>query len=540
MDKRNNKRQSISQRLSLFMAAMMLVMALVVSVISFVALEGTYLRLYNEKAQDVVRTLAAKVDGDRIAGYVETGEKDDYYAWMKGEFDLVKSEFTGIQYLYLFQPREDHFIYVVEGNKAEDDPELRSELGETFDYRETEYTYLVPDVAAGRASTALIQGADAGYGKTISAWAPVFDSRGNVAGMVEADCTLSNIAEVSGTFVLAIIGFLALCIVLVLLLALWMLRRNVTVPLGKLTKMVDSYEHGTFNEARFRHNDEIQWLATSFTEMTTRISAYTEQVARATADKEHIRAEFDVAKQIQNGILPTAFPAFPERKEFDLIASVDASRDIGGDFYDFFLIDEDHLALVIGDGSDKGVPAALFMVIVKTLIKNRAIQGFSPAEVLQNVSEQLLESYSAGMFSTVWFAVLELSTGQGIAVNAGHEHPVLCRAGQRFALQEYRHSPPLGAIEGGRFRDHGFRLEPGDTLFVYTDGLTDTVNGQEELFGAGRIVEALNREPEASPSVLLQTVENAAKRFAGDMPQSDGITMLALRYFGPEGERDGF
>lgn len=137
MDKRKNKRQYISQRLSLFMAAMMLVMALVVSVISFVALEGTYLRLYNEKAQDVVRTLAAKVDGDRIAGYVETGEKDDYYAWMKGEFDLVKSEFTGIQYLYLFQPREDHFIYVVEGNKAEDDPELRSELGETFDYRET-------------------------------------------------------------------------------------------------------------------------------------------------------------------------------------------------------------------------------------------------------------------------------------------------------------------------------------------------------------------------------------------------------------------
>ena len=314
MDKRNNKRHSISQRLSLFMAAMMLVMALVVSVISFVALEGTYLRLYNEKAQDVVRTLAAKVDGDRIAGYVETGEKDDYYAWMKEEFDLVKSEFTGIQYLYLFQPREDHFIYVVEGNKAEDDPELRSELGDTFDYGETEYTYLVPDVAAGRASTALIQGADAGYGKTISAWAPVFDSRGNVAGMVEADCTLSNIAEVSGTFVLAIVGVLALCIVLVLLLALWMLRRNVTVPLGKLTKMVDSYEHGTFNEARFRHNDEIQWLATSFTEMTARISAYTEQVARATADKEHIRAEFDVAKQIQNGILPTAFPAFPERK----------------------------------------------------------------------------------------------------------------------------------------------------------------------------------------------------------------------------------
>ena len=125
MDKRNNKRHSISQRLSLFMAAMMLVMALVVSVISFVALEGTYLRLYNEKAQDVVRTLAAKVDGDRIAGYVETGEKDDYYAWMKEEFDLVKSEFTGIQYLYLFQPREDHFIYVVEGNKAEDDPDLK-------------------------------------------------------------------------------------------------------------------------------------------------------------------------------------------------------------------------------------------------------------------------------------------------------------------------------------------------------------------------------------------------------------------------------
>ena len=520
------------------MAALMLLMAIIVTVISYSSLRATYLRLYNEKAQDLVRMLASEVDGDRIAGYVDTGEKDEYYAWLENEFSRVKSEFTGIQYLYLFQPHDDHFIYVVEGFKPGDDPDVASFLGDVYQYSETDYKYLVPDIQAGRASTGLIQGTDVGYGQTISAWAPVLDAQGRVAGMVEADCILSNLNSVVRGYAMRIIGVMLACILVVLFLALQILRGNITEPLKKLTGMVDSYEHGVFSEARFRYDDEIQSLASSFADMTRRIDAYTDEIARATADQERIRAEFNVAQQIQTDILPNKFPAFPDRKEFDIVAAIESCQEIGGEFYDFFLVDNDHLAMVVGDTSDTGVPAALFMVILQTLIKNRTMQGFSPAEVLQNVNEQLLEGNRSGMFATVWFAVLELSSGKGIATNAGNEHPILRRAGKKFELVEYQHSPPVGAKAGTRIRDHGFQLEPGDTVFIFTHGLKELCSEKDEIFGTEHILEALNRDPEASPSVLLQTMKASVERFSGDAPRIDGMTMLSLKYYGPDGASD--
>ena len=538
MKHKKKTKKSLNRRITTLVGILMVVMFAAVSFISYWALKATYLRLYNEKAQDIVRSLASEIDGDRLAQYVETGDTDEYYEWLQSEFNRIKKEFSGIQYLYLFYPKEDRFIYIVDGIKPWDDLSMINILGDEFEYGETEYKYLVPDIQTGQASTELIQGEDVGYGRTISAWAPVFDSNHKVAGMVEADCSLSDLNSVVFQYARLIIGVQLVCMLFVLLLVVEVIQRNVTEPLGKLVEMVDSYEYGAVIEPKFRHDDELQRLGDSFADMTQRIDAYTEEVARATAEQGRISAEYNVAKQIQTDILPNSFPAFPDRREFDLIASIYSSKDICGDFYDFFLIDEDHLALVMGDVSGKGVPAAMFMVIVKTLIKNRALQGFSPAEVLQNVSEQLLEGNNAGMFATVWFAVLELSTGKGIAANAGQEHPTLRRAGKRFELQEYRHSPPIGAMEGIRFRDHGFQLEPGDTLFVYTDGVSGAMNQREEAFGPARLLEVLNREPDASPSVLLQSMKTTIDSYAGEMQQPDDMTMLSLKYYGKGGPSD--
>ncbi len=538
MKQREKTKNSLNRRITTLIGILMIVMFAAVSAISYWALRSTYLRLYNEKAQDIVASLASEIDGDRLARYVETGETDEYYDWLQQEFNRIKKEFKGIQYLYLFYPEEDRFIYIVDGIKPWDDLNMINVLGDEFEYGEMEYKYLVPDIKAGQASTALIQGADVGYGRTISAWAPVFDSEHKVAGMVEADCILSDLNSVVFRYARIIVGVQLVCMLFVLLLVVEVLQRNVTKPIGRLVEMVESYEHGAVSKPKFPHNDEFQRLGTSFSDMTHRIDAYTEEVARATAEQGKISAEYNVAKQIQTDILPNSFPAFPDRREFDLAASLYSSKDICGDFYDFFLIDEDHLALVLGDVSGKGVPAAMFMVIVKTLIKNRALQGYSPAEVLQNVSEQLLEGNNAGMFATVWFAVLELSTGKGIAANAGQEHPTLRRAGKRFELQEYRHSPPVGAMEGIRFRDHGFQLAPGDSLFVYTDGVSGAENGREETFGTARLLEVLNREPEATPSVLLQSVKSTIDGFSGELQQLDDLTMLSLKYYGKDGPSD--
>ena len=538
MLQKKRAQQSLNRRITIQLILLMAVIAAIVSVISYRALESTYLRLYNQKAQDVVRMLADTVDGDRLEGYVTSGTTDEYYDEMREKFNQAKSSFRGIQYLYLFYPEKDRFIYILDAMKEGDDASKIEQFGDVYEYGEMELANLVPDIEAGRASEKLIEGADVGYGRTISAWAPVFDASGKVVGMVEADCVLSDLTEVVRGHAIRIVGALLLCMVVLLLTAFWILRQNVSQPLGRLTELVDGYEHGAFSEAKFRYNDEIQQLATSFGDMTRRLSAYTDEVARATAEKERIGAEMNVAKQIQMDILPNTFPAFPDRREFEVFAAMDPTQEIGGDFYDFFLIDDDHLAMTVGDVSGKGIPAALFMVMVKTLVKNRAVQGFSPAEVLQSVSEQLLEGNQADMFATIWFAVLELSTGRGIAANAGHEHPALRHEGEKFELQVYRHSPPIGAIEGVRFRDHGFQLVPGDTLFVYTDGAADAINAQEEPFGTARVLDALNREPGASPSVLLQTVKTDIDSFIGSYPKIDDVTMMVLKYYGPDGGSD--
>ena len=257
------------------------------------------------------------------------------------------------------------------------------------------------------------------------------------------------------------------------------------------------------------------------------------QKMQSEKEKERIGAELNVATQIQADMLPRIFPAFPERKEFDLYATMDPAKEVGGDFYDFFLVDDDHLGLVMADVSGKGVPAALFMVIAKTLIKNRALLGESPAVVLRNVNEQLCEGNEAELFVTVWLAVIEISTGKGIAANAGHEHPVIRRADGKYELVEYRHSPAVATMEGIRFREHEFELHPGDRLFVYTDGVPEATDANNELFGPERMLEALNRNVSAEPKELLASVREEIDTFVGAAPQFDDITMLGIHYYGP-------
>jgi sigma-B regulation protein RsbU (phosphoserine phosphatase) len=191
----------------------------------------------------------------------------------------------------------------------------------------------------------------------------------------------------------------------------------------------------------------------------------------------------------------------------------------------------------MADVSGKGVPAALFMVIAKTLIKNRAQMGDSPSEILANVNEQLCQGNDAELFVTVWLAVIQLSTGHGVAANAGHEHPVIKRKDGQYELVVYRHSPAVATMDGIRFREHTFELNPGDRLFIYTDGVPEATNSRNELFGTDRMLAALNRDPDADPHDLLRTMSGDIDAFVGGAPQFDDITMLSFQYAGAEGKK---
>ena len=309
-------------------------------------------------------------------------------------------------------------------------------------------------------------------------------------------------------------------------------------PLNTITRRVASL--GVRNrqfqmENVYRTGDEIEVLAESFAKQSARTMLYIEQIKRVTAEKERIGAELDMASQIQASQLPRLFPAFPNRKEFSLYASMTPAKEVGGDFYDFFMIDQDHIGLVMADVSGKGVPAALLMMVARVLIKSGLQNGKSPGEALESVNNQLCESNDAGFFVTMWVAVLEISTGKGVAANAGHEHPVLRRAGGSYELVIYRHSMPVATMEGIPFRQHEFQLNPGDNIFVYTDGVAEATNGTNELYGTERMLNALNSDPDAQPGQVLANVMNDINAFVDGAEQFDDITMLCFRYMGPSG-----
>ena len=208
------------------------------------------------------------------------------------------------------------------------------------------------------------------------------------------------------------------------------------------------------------------------------------------------------------------------------------AREVGGDFYDFFMVDDDHLVLVIADVSGKGVPAAMFMMTAKSLIKGQLLNGNDPSLALQRVNAHLIEGNASATFVTVWLAVVELSTGKGMARNAGHEHPASQRSGESFELLKYLHKMFVGVSGKAKYQNREFQLDPGDKLFVYTDGVPEAKNAVGEMFGEERMIEALNQDPDATPEGMVANVQGAVDAFVKDAPQFDDLTMLAFMYHG--------
>ena len=253
---------------------------------------------------------------------------------------------------------------------------------------------------------------------------------------------------------------------------------------------------------------------------------------------ERMKSELDLAARIQAAMLPEDSQEIPSRPEFDICGAMDPAREVGGDFYDYFLVDDDHLCMVIADVSGKGIPAALFMMISKTLLKNQLMSGCDPATALERVNDQLYERNSSMMFVTVWLAVLEISTGKGIAANAGHENPALRRSGKDFEMLKYKHGMVVGVRKSAQYENREFELSPGDTIFVYTDGVPEATNDDMKLFGEERLLKTLNRDADAAPTELCRRMLKAVDDYAGDAPQFDDITMLSIKYCGPQNQEE--
>ncbi len=345
---------------------------------------------------------------------------------------------------------------------------------------------------------------------------------------------VQNLME-SCALMLLIPVIVLLCILQLVLLLL--LNRMIVKPARAMQQTVRKYSE-TKNSADMRDGlrgllkkkDEYGRLSVDITEMADNIDIYVGEIKEAASEKQKLFTELETAETIQKSQLPSVFPAFPERSDFDLYASMNPAKEVGGDFYDFFLIDEDHIALVIGDVSDKGIPAALVMMACRTLIRSTLLQGIAPGEAMTHVNRQICETNAAEMFVTVWVAVIELSTGKGIEINAGHEKPVLRRAGESFELIKNPHDMAVGTWEEQTFTEQPFELHPGDTLFVYTDGVPEATSGAKELFGAERMLDALNEKPDLSPEEQIRHMEQSVNSFVSDAEQFDDMTMLCFSF----------
>ena len=340
-----------------------------------------------------------------------------------------------------------------------------------------------------------------------------------------------------GVKMLSIVTYLLIGIVMTFgIVALILLADKFVKPIESMTAdIVEGANTGKLFEMKdmYKTNDEIQVLAESFDELSKKTKKYIEDITEITKEKERIGTELSLAKAIQASMLPHVFPPFPHRTEFDIYAMMDPAREVGGDFYDYYLIDDDHLGLVVADVSGKGIPAALFMMISKTILQSCAMLGKSPSEILEKTNEALCSNNLVEMFVTVWVGIVEISTGKLTASNAGHEYPVIKRAGGQYEIYKDKHSLAVGAMEDTVYSEYEIMLGKGDRLFLYTDGVPEATDSDENMFGSRRMLDALNSTPGADPEGMLNSVKNAVNDFVQDAEQFDDLTMLGFEYRGP-------
>lgn len=360
--------------------------------------------------------------------------------------------------------------------------------------------------------------------------APTRQLLGNVDRMI-SQANQDTAAHIRHAVAL-LLGLLGVAVVISIAVSLFISRRIVN-PIEKLTEEVRGMEG---NQLDFHWDldtgDETQVLAHSFRSLTMRMKDYIHDIELVTKENERINTELSLASSIQANMLPSTFPPFPDRKDVDVYASMDAAREVGGDFYDFFLIDEDHLCLVMADVSGKGIPAALFMMASKIILGNYAMLGQTPGQILETANEAVCATNKDDMFVTAWLGILDLKTGLLTAANAGHEYPVLRQPGGEYEILKDRHGLVIGGMPGLHYREYTVQLQPGAKLFLYTDGVPEATDSENALFGMERMLDALNADSGANAEGVLNRVRQALDEFVAGAEQFDDITMMCVEYMG--------
>lgn len=495
-------------------------------------------RQYNDTAYRVAETAESYLNPDRFEEYLSTGKTDREYEEIEQRLDDLTDK-MGATFIYVASvDRTDYRVLTYIYDSVDPDSGFdRYELGYTAVGVDEKYVGNVKRMMEnGERATEYLYSYSQESGAHTTAGLPVRDSDGEIVAILGVEMPMTELDNARQTYVLHVVAVSAVMISLFLLVGSLLLSRGVIQPLILITNEAECFAASGVQRAdtmeKVQSRNEIGVLASSVGQMELDIEKYVRDLTAVTAERERIGAELSVAFRIQSDILPAVFPAFPDRKDFDIYASMAPAREVGGDFYDFFLIDESRLGLVIADVSGKGVPAALFMMIARTLIRNHVQSGEEPADALTAVNEQLCENNKENMFVTAWLGVLDLSSGQLKFANAGHNPPLFKHGDGEYEYMRVRAGLVLAGMEGIRYRQSSVQLSRGDRIFLYTDGVTEAESQNHIFYGEERLCDVLRGLTESAPEETVAAVDADVRRFAEGAEQVDDITMMCLEYTG--------
>ncbi|MBR4231957.1 MAG: SpoIIE family protein phosphatase [Oscillospiraceae bacterium] len=523
---------------------LLVIFSVIVSAIGYKSFTNALLSQYSSGAFLTAETAAQLIDGDRMYEYKQSGGTTREYltAWV--QIDRLCNS-SGSTFIYVIEPDTTDYRHItfIFSTKDHDSTYNLYDFGFVRDTTNDEYKEKYAKLY-NKDSTQELVLRTKGYIETddhITAMVPVKDSWGRVVAILCVQRQMEVLNNLRKEYLSKVALVFAGLALLVIVGQSIFLHHTLLRPLKQISEEATRFakENAAAEKKlhdKIKNRDEIGRLAVSIDTMEEQVRTYIDNLTEATAERERIGTELRLATGIQQEMLPSVFPAFPDRTEFDIYASMDPAKEVGGDFYDFFLIDDDHLCMVIADVSGKGVPAALFMMASKIILANNAMNGKSPADVLKETNEAICSNNKEEMFVTVWLGILDLRIGLLKAANAGHEYPTLKQPDGSFELIKDKHGLVIGAMDGVKYKEYELQLERGSKLFVYTDGVPEATDTENGMFGTERMLAALNEQADASPKQLLENVRTAVDTFTGDAEQFDDLTMLCIEYKGPSGD----
>lgn len=540
-------KKKLSRKMAVICSIFALILSMALGVLGFYTYYKNIVEQYQQYISTIIDIAGGEIAVEDMKQCIETGVKSEQYEETQMELDNIKSR-SQVEFIYVIQPLNtdavDNAMYVwnavtqAEREEYEVIDSLGDLSGEGFPQDMAEQFML--SMQGGDEVTYISNRSEFGY--VLTGLYPLRLENGEAVGVIGVDILMDKIYSdlqqyliyvVIGTFVIAAIF---LCFFLRLI------NRSVVSPVLRMSESAADFVKQSssglspaqlvFRNPDVHTEDEIQLLGENLTRMTSELITYMGNLRQVTAEKERISAELNVATNIQLSMLPCIFPAFPERTEFDIYAKLAVAREMGGSFYDFFLVDQTHLAVIVGEIQGRGVPAALLMMITKTLIKNYAQLGYSPAQVFTETNNQLSDS-NEGMTTTAFLGIVDLVSGEFTYVNAGHSIPLLKHAGGDFDWLPAKDCFVLGGMEGVPYWQQSVKLAQGDLLFLYTKGLVEAENQTQVQYSEEHMQMRLNQVVREAYALeeIVEIMEEDVKNFQEDAPREQDIVMLLLRFF---------